>query len=479
MGQYKIDSDPTDSTRETSLKFSCNGSSRHQTHVRNTQSPSSSESSSFSSSSLPLNADSRQPAYQVIRKEAASRRTGKSFFVQKDKRHQPLSDIAHFSLSPKPREDGVAPPLPHNPEAERSTLAAILLDNSFLNAARQIVSPSDFFSIQNQKVFSMMLGLAEKASPIDYVTLLDAFEKTSAHVPEDLAAYLSSLPNGVPRPTNIEFYAQIVREKAVLRHVVHTAQLLQEEALAAGADARTIVQRASANLAAFPDVTAPVTFHVKEEYVNAPELRFAIRNLVQLDSATIFGGLSGQAKTWVLLSIAKALLSGKGTLLWNHFPVEETAEKVIYLIPESAIGPFGHRLKLLGLMKYIENGRLLTRTLSKGPRIDLDDPRILSAAKNAHVFLDTIGRWSEGDENSAGDNQRGLASDIFGLLGVGALSAIAAHHSPKGFSKETVMSLENCLRGIGGCRRNGRNCFRRSPDRSVSKYRSHRVRQAP
>ena len=120
--------------------------------------------------------------------------------------------------------------------------------------------------------------------------------------------------------------------------------------------------------------------------MNAPELRCAIRNVVQLDVATIFGGLSGQAKTWILLSIAKALLKGKGTLLWNHFPVEETAEKIAYLIPESTIAPFAHRLRLLRLMEYVENGRLLTRTLSKGPRLELDDPRLLLRRKTPTSF---------------------------------------------------------------------------------------------
>ena len=85
-----------------------------------------------------------------------------------------------------------------------------------------------------------------------------------------------------------------------------------------------------------------------------------------------------------------------------------------------------------------------------GPTPCLSDPRILYAAKGAHVFLDTAVRFStEGEENSATDNQRGLASDIFALLGAGASSVIGAHHSPKPFARENVMRLENVLRGSG------------------------------
>jgi hypothetical protein len=108
-------------------------------------------------------------------------------------------------------------------------------------------------------------------------------------------------------------------------------------------------------------------------------------------------------------------------------------------------------LQLFGIYSALAQNdeRLLVRTLSKGPTPCLSDPRILFAVKGAHVFLDTAARFGEGDENSAGDNMRGLASDIFALLGAGARSVIAAHHSPKPFARENVMRLENVLRGSG------------------------------
>src|SRR6202035_2920699 len=111
----------------------------------------------------------------------------------------------------------------------------------------------------------------------------------------------------------------------------------------------------------------------------------------------------------------------------------------------SSIGPFKYRLKLFGLYEHLRD-RLLVRTLSMGPTLCLSDSRILLAAKGAHVILDTAVRFcAEGDENSAGDNQRGLASDIFALLGAGARTVIAAHHAPKPFARENVMRLENVL----------------------------------
>jgi len=191
-------------------------------------------------------------------------------------------------------------------------------------------------------------------------------------------------------------------------------------------------------------------FHRFADFENAAPISFAIKDFLQNDGATLIGGLSGHGKTLVMLSIARALLIGPPARMWGYFDVLEKASRIVYLIPESSIVPFKHRLKLFELYDYLRDDRLLVRTLSLGPTPRLNDPRILLAAKGAHVFLDTAVRFSsEGSENDAGDNQRGLASDIFALLGAGARTVIGAHHSPKPFAKENTMRLENILRGTG------------------------------
>jgi len=191
-------------------------------------------------------------------------------------------------------------------------------------------------------------------------------------------------------------------------------------------------------------------FHSFADFENAPPLRFAIENFLQLDAATLVGGLSGHGKTLLMLSVVKALLAGAGTKLWGHFEVLETDARVLYLIPESTITPFKHRLKLFGLYDYLKDDRLLVRTLSMGATPCLSDPRILLAAKGRHVVLDTAIRFSvDGDENSAADNSRGLATDVFALLGAGARDVLGGQHSPKPFARENVMRLENVLRGSG------------------------------
>lgn len=187
-------------------------------------------------------------------------------------------------------------------------------------------------------------------------------------------------------------------------------------------------------------------FHSYNDFANAPPISFAIDGFLQNGGATLIAGLSGHGKTIIMLSLAKALLSNHTKKLWNHFDVRDTASRVVYLIPESGIAPFKHRLRLFHLYRYVKDRRLLVRTLSKGPTPPLDDPQILAAAKGAHVFLDTAIRFREGNENDASDNQE-LANRIFDLLRAGACTVVAAQHSPKTFAKETTMTLENMVRG--------------------------------
>src|SRR5208282_2116625 len=198
-----------------------------------------------------------------------------------------------------------------------------------------------------------------------------------------------------------------------------------------------------------PESAEVELFHTPEECENVPDVTFSIAGFLQDDGMTFIGGLSGHSKTWIALSIVKALLVGEGTKLWGLFPVNQAAARVIYLIPEVGLSSFMSRARRMGLLPFIRERKLLVRTLSRGPAPDLDDPRMLAAVKDGHVILDTAARFADGEENSASDNARGLASDIFGLITAGARTVICAHHSPKGFERENRMTLENILRGTG------------------------------
>src|ERR1700684_3646605 len=135
-------------------------------------------------------------------------------------------------------------PLPHNLEAERSILGAIILDNHALNAAVEKIRSEDFFLSQHRQIFERMIQLGEKQQAIDVVTLMDDLARRGELESAGGVAYLSQLADGLPRVTNVEHYARIVKEKAVLRSLIFSASAIQEQALAAGDDADIILDRA-------------------------------------------------------------------------------------------------------------------------------------------------------------------------------------------------------------------------------------------
>ena len=139
-------------------------------------------------------------------------------------------------------------PLPQNIEAERSILGAVLLDNHALNAAMETLRSEDFFLPQHRQIYDRMVQLAERQLAIDTVTLV---EDLSRHGSLDAAggiSYLSQLTDGLPRVNNVEHYARIVKEKAILRTLIYSASMIQEQALAAGDEADVILDRAESTI---------------------------------------------------------------------------------------------------------------------------------------------------------------------------------------------------------------------------------------
>lgn len=88
-------------------------------------------------------------------------------------------------------------PLPHNLEAERSILGAVLLDNHALNAAIEKLRTDDFFLPQHRKIFERMVQLGEKQQAIDTITLMEDLTRRGEFW---MAPFRSSAPRLRPCP---------------------------------------------------------------------------------------------------------------------------------------------------------------------------------------------------------------------------------------------------------------------------------------
>jgi replicative DNA helicase len=143
--------------------------------------------------------------------------------------------------------DSVAAPertLPHNLEAERSVLGAILIQNDAFNSAAQIVDGGDFFRDAHRRIWDAIVTLSERNEPIDYLTLKEELSRSGELEQVGGPAYITALVDGVPRSTNVEQYARIVKEKSVLRSLIFSANKIIVSAYEAEEDADTLLDGA-------------------------------------------------------------------------------------------------------------------------------------------------------------------------------------------------------------------------------------------
>jgi len=152
-----------------------------------------------------------------------------------------------------PADSTLERPMPSNLDAERSILGAILLDNNALNTAIEALKPDDFFIPQHRSIFIEMMALGEAQHAIDLVTLTEELHRRGELESSGGAPYLASLVDGVPRVSNVEHYARIVKEKAMLRNLIHATHNIQQRAFDGEDGADTILDNAESSIFALAE----------------------------------------------------------------------------------------------------------------------------------------------------------------------------------------------------------------------------------
>jgi len=138
--------------------------------------------------------------------------------------------------------------LPANIDAERSILGAILLDNFAYNEAAEHLKADDFSLDAHRRIYSRMMDLAESSRPIDLVTLAEELDRHRELQSIGDVSYLSALLDGIPDRPSIEHYVTIVRDKAMLRNLIHAANTAIARATEQADPASEILDSAEAAL---------------------------------------------------------------------------------------------------------------------------------------------------------------------------------------------------------------------------------------
>ena len=164
--------------------------------------------------------------------------------------------------------------LPHNLEAEKSVLGAILIHNDAFNSAAEVIDSRDFFRDAHRRIFDRMVALSERGGAIDFVTLKEELSRAGELDEVGGPAYIASLADGVPRSANVEYYAKIVKEKSTLRSLIHSANKILAEAYEAEEEPDLLLDEAERAIFAIAED------RIRQGFV-------PLRDLVQSSFATI------------------------------------------------------------------------------------------------------------------------------------------------------------------------------------------------
>jgi replicative DNA helicase len=284
-------------------------------------------------------------------------------------------------------EDNLRKVPPQNLEAESSVLGGILLENDAINIVLELLRPEDFYRESHRKIFRAMIELSDRNEPVDVITLSECLTNRGDLEAIGGSAYLASLNDFVPTAANISYYARIVREKSILRHLI-----------SATTDVATRAYDGRGNVEELLDSAEKAIFDITEERIKGSfvkvgdmmkdsikmvEKLFERKTMItgvptgfkDLDTKTaglqpadliIVAARPGMGKTAFSLNIAShAAFAGYGVAI---FSLEMAKEQLA--------------LRLLCSEARVDNSKVRTGYLS-----DRDFPKLATAAGKLHDVL--------------------------------------------------------------------------------------------
>ena len=115
--------------------------------------------------------------------------------------------------------------LPHSIEGEQSVIGSMLMDREAIITASEIISAEDFYQHQYGIMFEAMIELFNENKPVDFITLQNKLKEKE--LPPEISSleYINDLVAAVPTSANVRYYADIVKDKAMLRRLIKVTRI--------------------------------------------------------------------------------------------------------------------------------------------------------------------------------------------------------------------------------------------------------------
>jgi len=156
---------------------------------------------------------------------------------------------------------------PQNIEAEQFILGAILIDNSALTTALELLTHEDFYKDSHKKIFMAMTELFNKNEPIDIITMTDYLRRMNDLETVGGSQYLTSLVTMVPTSANIKYHSMIAREKAMLRGLLRSVTDIAGNVYESEMDAEELVDYAEKTIFDISDKRIKTSFVTMKEVI--------------------------------------------------------------------------------------------------------------------------------------------------------------------------------------------------------------------
>jgi replicative DNA helicase len=278
---------------------------------------------------------------------------------------------------------------PHSVEAEQSTLGALMLEATAWDTVADVLTAQDFYRADHRLIFEAAAAVSEQGKPIDVLTLSEHLERHGKLEDAGGLAYLGTLARDTPSAVNLRAYAEIVRERALLRRLIEVGTGIATSAFnSEGRSARELVddaerhvfEIAEAGLISVRSILPSVVDGIDRRFRSPDKITGVASGFSQIDQLT--GGLQGGD----LIIIAGRPSMGKTTLAVN---IAENA--AIGAAVPCAIFSMEMSAEQLSLRMISSLGRINQSNLRTGRLSDEDWPRIDSAMNQlsqAPIFID-------------------------------------------------------------------------------------------
>ena len=166
---------------------------------------------------------------------------------------------------------------PHSIEAEQSVLGGLLLDNVAWDRIGDVVTEADFYRGDHRTIFQHIAKLIEHNQPADALTVAESLERSGKLAEVGGQAYIGSLALNTPSAANIRRYAEIVRDRSIMRNLAAVGTAIADSAYSpSGKDAHILIDEAEAKVFQIAEVALERAVPLHEGLL-VPDQRIGVR----------------------------------------------------------------------------------------------------------------------------------------------------------------------------------------------------------